>query len=269
MTPASPSLIKVVHEDVTYLAAHWPKGEVRDDEIRRSSTVLRRLLTYRDLIQVWVTVVGQKDYLVTGDYIEIRDTTRLNEVDYATASPANQGGGMRVFAALVFNKIQNGPEPIAITRQEVSLKRYLNQTACVISGVPLGRDELVQFVANKLGGAHFDDGRQKPREQSIAAMEQYSVGNRPALIHEMLSIAQALASSQSTIELLGALDDRQLKANRTGEKAGDEVLYHPEILELPRVRAIDVLRIKHAALFERRPIRIHAHDPAQIRFADL
>ena len=73
MTPASPGLVKVVHEDLTYLTTHWPKGEVRDDDIRRSSTVLRRLLTYRDVIHVWVTVVGQQDYLVTGDYIEIRD----------------------------------------------------------------------------------------------------------------------------------------------------------------------------------------------------
>lgn len=201
--------MKVVHEDLTYLATHWPQGEVRDDEIRRSSTVLRRLLTYRDVIQVWVTVVGHKDYFVSGDYIEIRDAKRLNEVDYATASPANQGSGMKIFAALVFNKFQNGAEPIAIARQDVPLKKYLNQTACVISSVPISRDELVQFVANKLGGAHFDDGRQKPREQSISAMEQYSVGNRPALIHEMLSCGQALASSPSTVELLRTLNERQ------------------------------------------------------------
>ena len=110
-------------------------------------------------------------------------------------------------------KIQNGAEPIAIGQAEVSLKKYLNQTACIISGVPVSRNELVQFVANKLGGAHFDEGRQKPREQAISVMEQYSIGNRPALIHEMLSCGQSLASSHSTKELLRALNERKLKAN--------------------------------------------------------
>lgn len=217
MSLASAGLIKVVHEDLTYLATQWPKGEVRDDEIRRSSTVLRRLFTYRELIQVWVTVMGQKDYIVKGDYIEIRDAKRLAEVDFATASPADQGSGMKIFSAVVFNKIQNGAEPIRIAQQEVGLKKYLNQTACVISGIPINRDELVQFVANKLGGAHYDDGRHRPREQSISAMEQYSVGNRPALIHEMLSCGQALAASSSTSELLHNLNEQRGKANSAGQ----------------------------------------------------
>ena len=213
MSPASPGLIKVVHEDLTYLLLQWPKGEVRDDEVRRSSTVLRRLFTYRELLQVWVTVVGPKDYIVKGDYIEIVDPKRLREVEFATASPADQGSGMKVFAAMVFNKIQNGSDPILVAQQDVPLKKYLNQTACIISRVPVNRDELVQFVANKLGGAHYDDGRQKPREQSIAVMEQYSIGNRPALIHEMLSCGQSLAASPSTVELLNRLDRQKGKAN--------------------------------------------------------
>ena len=93
MTAASPGLIKVVHEDLTYLVADWPKGEVRADEIRRSSTVLRRLLTYPDLIQVWLTVVRRKDYFVGSDYIKILNFKRLAEVDFATAFSANQGRG--------------------------------------------------------------------------------------------------------------------------------------------------------------------------------
>ena len=95
MSLASPGLIKVVHEDLTYLASHWPQGEVRDDEVRRSSAVLRRLYTYKDLLKVWVTVVGPKDYMVKGDHIEILDPMRLGEVEFATASPAYQGSGMR------------------------------------------------------------------------------------------------------------------------------------------------------------------------------
>src|SRR5258706_11756167 len=208
MSPASPGLIEVVHEDLTYLVSRWPKGDIRDDEIRRSSTVLRRLFTYRELMQVWVTVIGPKDYMVKSDFIEILDPQRLREVDFATASPADQGGGMKIFAAVVFNKIQNGNDPIRIAQQDVALKKYLNQTASIISGTQVNRNKRGQFGARNLGGAHYDEGRQKPREQSMSAMQRYSIGNRPALIHEMLSSGQALSASPSTAELLNRLNQR-------------------------------------------------------------
>lgn len=207
MDTVSQGLINVVYEDLRYLLKSWPKGEIADDEIRRSSTVLRRLFTYRDLINVWVKIVGKKDFLVPSSYIQLNGTDRLKEVDFATSSPA-QNAGMKVFQAMVFNKIQNEKPPFSIKTEEASLKRYLNQPACIISGMPITRDEIVQFVANKLGGAHYDDGRQKPRDQAIDAMSQYIIGNRPALIHEMLSCGQVLAASTSTNELLNALEQQ-------------------------------------------------------------
>lgn len=205
MEAASPELLGVVREDLRYLATSWPSGEIRDDEVRRSSTVLRRLFTYHDLIKAWVTVVGKKDFLVPSSYVHVADFARIREVDFATSSPA-QNPGIKIFAAMAFNKIQNGPAPISIKDEVVSLKRYLNQPACVISGVLIVRAEIVTFVANKLGGAHFDDTRAKPSERSIQAMTQYSMGNRPALIHEMLSCGQMLAAAESTKELLVALE---------------------------------------------------------------
>ncbi len=204
MDTASPELVAVVGEDLLYLANDWPSGEIRDDEIRRSSAVLRRLFNYRDLIKVWVSAVGKKDFLVPSSYVSVTDVNRLREVDFATSSPA-QNIGMKIFAAIVFNKIQEGAPPISIKEEVAPLKRYLNQPACVISGVLVTREELVQFVANKLGGAHFDAGRDKPNERAIHVMTQYSIGNRPALVHEMLSCGQVLAASESTKELLVAL----------------------------------------------------------------
>jgi hypothetical protein len=204
MDAASPELIAVVRDDLSYLVNDWPGGEIRDDEIRRSSAVLRRLFNYRDLVKVWVTVVGKQDFLVPSSFIHVADINRLREVNFATSSPA-QNVGMKIFAAMEFNKIQEGPAPVSIKEEVAPLKRYLNQPACVISGVLITREELVQFVANKLGGAHFDDGRDKPNERVIQVMTQYVIGNRPALIHEMLSCGQVLAGSESTKELIGAL----------------------------------------------------------------
>ncbi len=205
MDTAPLGLIGVVREDVRYLLTRWPDGDVGDDEIRRSSAVLRRLFTYRELIKVWVTVVGKRDFIVPSSYIRVLDINRLNEVDFSTSSPA-QNVGMKIFSVTVHNKIQNGPGPIYIESEDAPLNRYLNQPACVIDGTLITRNEIVQFVANKLGGAHYDEGRQKPQEHSVDAMSQYMIGNRPALIHEMLSCGQVLAASTSTKELLRALD---------------------------------------------------------------
>ena len=166
--------------------------------------MLRRLFTHRDLIKVWVTVLGQRQYVVPSSFVRVRDFSRLGEVEFATSSSA-QNVGMKVFSVTVHNKIQDGPGPISIETEEAPLKRYLDQPACVISGVLITRGEIVQFVANKLGGAHFDEGRHKPQEQAINAMNQYMIANRPALIHEMLSCGQVLAASHSTRELLNAL----------------------------------------------------------------
>jgi len=149
-------------------------------------------------------VVDKKDFLVPSSFIQVADVNRLGEVNFATSSPA-QNVGRKTFAAMEFNKIQDSAAPISIKDEVAPLKRYLNRPACIISGVLITRDELVQFVANKLGGAHFDDGRNKPNERAIQAMTQYSIGNRPALIHEMLSCGQVLAASESTKELIAAL----------------------------------------------------------------
>ncbi len=194
----------MVREDLSYLIDDWPRGDLRDDDIRRSSTVLRRLFTYRDLIKVWVTVVGKRDFVVSSTFIQVLDLRRLSEVMFATCSPA-QNVGMKIFAAMEFNKIQDGSEPIAIREEVAPLKRYLHQPACVIAGDLITRHEIVQFVANKLGGAHFDDGSDKPSDMSLRAMTQYSIGNRPALIHEMLSCGQVLAASESTKQLMEVL----------------------------------------------------------------
>jgi len=204
MDAATPELIAIVREDLSYLATDWPSGDIRDDEIRRSTTVLRRLFTYRDLLKVWFTVVGKKDFIVPSSFVYVNDIKRLGEVTYATSSPA-QSVGMKVFAAIEFNKIQNGTPPISIRDEVAPLKRYLNQPACVISGVLITRDEIVQFVANKCGGAHFDDNRNKPNERAMQVMTQYFIGNRPALIHEMLSCGQVLVASESTKDLIAAL----------------------------------------------------------------
>jgi hypothetical protein len=206
MNQADPELIRVVREDILYVISAWPTGTIADDELRRSSCVLRRLLTYSDLHRVWVTVAGKKDFLVPSTAIETRDPKRLSEVDFATASPAESSPGNTIFAVLVYRKIQNGEEPIRLSNERLTpLHTYLAEKTMIIEGIPISRNDLVQFVANKLGGAHFDTDSQKPSEKALRALQQFEVMNRPAAMHEILSYGQQLARSPSIAELISLL----------------------------------------------------------------
>lgn len=206
MNPANPELIRVVREDVLYVVSEWPNGTIADDELRRSSCVLRRLLTHSDLQRVWVTVAGKKDFVVPSTSIEIRDPKRLPEVDFATASPAESSPGNTVFAVLVYRKIQNGDEPIRLSSERLTpLRTYLSEKTMIVEGIPISRNDLVQFVANKLGGVHFDTVSQKPSEKALRALQQFEIMNRPAAMHEILSYGQQLARSPSIAELLTLL----------------------------------------------------------------
>ena len=61
-------------------------------------------------------------------------------------------------------------------------------------------------MANNLGGAHYDKGKQKPKEKALAALnQQWELAERPACIFGMLSCGQDLAASASTQELLNAI----------------------------------------------------------------
>jgi hypothetical protein len=206
MKEADPSLIEVIREDLEYVFSKWPKGEIKDDELRRSSTVLRRLLTYTDLHKVWLTVVGKKDFLIPSTWIEIVEPKRLAEVDFATASPAESSPGKKLFSAVVYRRIQDGNEPIRLKPEtETPLYSYLFQKTVIIEGVPASRNDIVQFVANKLGGAHFDLIHQRPSDKALDAIRQFEVMNRKAAMYEMLSYGQQLERSASARDLLAAI----------------------------------------------------------------
>lgn len=210
MKPADSALVEVVREDLSYLFSSWPSGTIGNDELRRSSCVLRRLLTYADLHRVWVSVAGKKDFVIPSTAIEVLDGKRLAEVDFATASPAESSPGNSVFAVLCYRKIQDGNEPIRLSPERLTpITTYLFEKTLIIDGVAASRNDLVQFVAHKLGGAHFDTVSQKPSEKALRALQQFEIWKRPAAMHEMLSYGQQLARSPSAAELLSVLNERK------------------------------------------------------------
>ena len=210
MTPAAPELIRIVREDLIYVLSSWPRGTIGDDELRRSSCVLRRLLTYNDLNRVWLSVVGKKDLLLPSAAFEIVHPQRLSEVEFATASPAECAPGNTIFSAACYRGIQDGNEPIRVMQErKVPLYTYIFEKTLIIEGIGVSRNDLVQFVANKLGGAHFDLVRQKPSDKALNALQQFRIMDRPAAMHELLSYGQQMSRSDSVASLLASLNEQK------------------------------------------------------------
>jgi hypothetical protein len=77
------------------------------------------------------------------------------------------------------------------------LSEFLASPAVVINGERINRRLVIQFVANKKGGAHFDFTRKKDETafQLLDKVASYGLANKDAVYFELLSIGQDLARS--------------------------------------------------------------------------
>lgn len=82
------------------------------------------------------------------------------------------------------------------------LSEYLQSPAALVGGVAVSRGDLIRYVTNKLGGAHFDSDRSRPGDSRLALLDhrlavvepEHGVGINNVYA-EALSIAQAVAGS--------------------------------------------------------------------------
>ena len=66
----------------------------------------------------------------------------------------------------------------------VSVSAFLKQTSFIIGGISINREEVIKYVANKLGGAHYDSKRKidekAPKvslEHKFALLGQHTIKN--------------------------------------------------------------------------------------------
>ena len=94
-----------------------------------------------------------------------------------------------------------------VQNKEFPLSRFLSSPAVVIDGMPVSREEIILYVANKLGGAHFDPSRntEKAKEKKFALLDSHRsslrISETNAVFFELLSIGQALLGSKDVDRL--------------------------------------------------------------------
>ncbi len=205
--------IQTILEDLQHLKHAW--SDVVDDAIlRRDSAILRRLLIEGDLNKVWkILGFSEKIYVVAPRaefFLEMKDSYKIDFI--------LSGGGIYqgVIAVLAMHnkgkEAVNLPSHINPIEYKFTLSQFINSTSIFVENISISRGELIQYVANKLGGVHIDFSRKGRLAQKLETLdrniERFQFKGIPPLrgkntvYFELLSIGQLLSNSADIKRLL-------------------------------------------------------------------
>jgi hypothetical protein len=180
-----PTLRSVVREDLHFLRSLTAAST--DDELRLGTAVLRRLLVDRLLQRAWTDAGFEREPAVRGESVEDLD-------------PGREDWSRVLFATVATG---SGDAPL------VGLGSFIAGTCLIVNRVKVSRRVLIKYVANKLGGVHFDPKRGDDAEGvAFVGLDgvESTLNERREPFAQVLGIARVLSSSDDVIRLLAALE---------------------------------------------------------------
>ena len=205
-------LIRVVSEDLDYLSDEWNQ-DIDDASLRRSSPVLRSLLIEGHLMRV-VNMLNEQVMLMTPLVSMKEDTLNDPSIVFYQSGGANYKG-MEVQFTSQRNRALS-PEEIKETYEEqkeligknhpIKLTKFMKQVSFMINGTKIDREEVIKYIANKRGGAHYDGSRNEQKPGSKGNLERKfmlldtihsgtAMADKNAVYYELLSIGQRIVAS--------------------------------------------------------------------------
>src|SRR5581483_5614044 len=192
-------LLEVVVSDLIFLHEEWDE-EVDDHSLRRSSTVLRRLLVDNELQRAWKAAGFEREPVIEASTLQyLVDTAPLDKVAFAAAGGAKYKGAelrgaiMRNYA-MTQEQIQK-ENAQGVPSATFGLRAFIEAPSVIVKGKVIARRVVIKFISNKLGGAHHDAKRGKTDEELLFAkldsMQQIRLLDKPAVYFELLSAGQA------------------------------------------------------------------------------
>lgn len=206
-------LIKIVSEDLDHLAVEWTQ-DIDDASLRRTSPILRSLLIENQLMKV-ASMLGEAISIMAPCISKYDDLLNDPSIVFYQSGGAKYKG-MEIQFLKQLNRAL-GPEEIKANYEReklsigknypVKLSLFMKQISFIINGVKINREEVVKYIANKRGGAHFDSSRKIDSAGSKGELEKKytlldnihkstSVADKNAVYYELLNIGQRLIASQ-------------------------------------------------------------------------
>ena len=150
-------LLEVVVADLVFLREEWDE-EVGDHSLRRSSSVLRRLLVDNELQRAWKAAGFEKEPAIEASTLQsLIESSPLDKVAFAAAGGAKyrgvelRGAVMRSYA-MSQEEIQK-ESARGVPTATFGLRAFIEAPCVVIEGKLISRRVLIKYVANKLGGS--------------------------------------------------------------------------------------------------------------------
>lgn len=205
------AVLPVVVADLHYIRDEW-RDDISDDALRRGSSVLRRLLVQGELQRAWKAANFQREPVIRCASLRGLQPEHLS---FAAAGGAKCNGvvltapviprsreSAKEFAAQQLERLRSGE----IT-EPMKLSQFTGAPCVVIKSVPIARRVVVNYVANKLGGAHFDHKRSdaEPLFRLLDGIHtEMMLAGKPVVFFELLAMGQALADSEDMKNLMNA-----------------------------------------------------------------
>lgn len=199
------ALGQVVLDDLRYLKTTWNQEEINDDFLRRDSTILRRLLVNGDL-QRYRRAIGLRGEIrvMAPDLNYQLSGANRKDIIIASAGGTRHRGASSV-GLLTMRVPLPPPVPGAHEDREWRMSSYLDAPCIVANGVSIRRRDVINYVANKLGGAHYDEARKK-KDSAYAVLDaikgQIELIEKEIIFFELLAIGQAIAASPDVAKML-------------------------------------------------------------------
>ena len=217
--------LRVVRDDLEFLRSLDFKKPSRAT-VRIASSILRRLLCDGMYLNGWTMAgLAEEPKFAAVDLAAVLSKVEPRYIHYAYAGGAKTEGAHHTgYALFVIPKAEaeaEGHEAAAKRlsgllqpgqRRAFTLREFCRSPAVISGGASVSRLGIIRYVANKLGGVHWDSVRGEwtdPVGSRHLLLDEghLIVGRLPAPLYEVLSIAQAVAASEDTSRFIARVNE--------------------------------------------------------------
>lgn len=212
--------LRIVRDDIEFLLSLDYRRPSRT-HVRLASSVLRRLLHEGMYQNAWTLAElhGQPNVLAF-DLLAMVADLQPQHIDYAYAGGATtEGAHHKGMVLLRIPKEEAEAEGYDECAQRISklmkppsmrlfpLADFCQSPAVITGKASVSRLGIIRYVANKLGGVHWDNQRQGWTDpvgsrHRMLDEKHLMVGKLPAPLYEVISIAQTVASSEDATRFI-------------------------------------------------------------------
>jgi hypothetical protein len=195
-------LVQIVYEDLDYISKEWNQ-DIDEASLRRASPTLRRLLIDEKQGLAHLVRAMNRQLMIVAPTVTIPELKGI--------ASFSVGGAMTKRGSVTGGGLFIGPAAVSQPREAMigppspmKLSKFLKQICLVLSDLRINREEVIKYVANKVGGAHYDSSRDRAKglEKKYIVMDEVHSGsikstamNKRLIYYELLGTGQYLINS--------------------------------------------------------------------------